>query len=39
MSYSEELKKIRKNVFCLKKLLGEKWGVLFINKALERRKK
>lgn len=26
MSYSEELKKIRKNVFCLKKLLGEKWG-------------
>ena len=29
MSYSEELKKIRKIVFCLKKLLGEKWGVPF----------
>lgn len=29
MSYSEELKKIRKNVFCLKKLLGEKWGFPF----------
>ena len=24
MSYSDEIKKIRKNVFCLKKLLGEK---------------